>query len=83
MAVLRLCRLGLIKKCSPKVTVQTVYSSPTASLVLTDSSQLTSDSQHLGGDGGVCEFYVADMENLSSGMFSRMCRWMLCCKKQE
>nr|CAD7261960.1 unnamed protein product [Timema shepardi] len=27
------------------------YSSPTAYLVLTDSSQLTSDSQHLGHDG--------------------------------
>nr|CAD7398894.1 unnamed protein product [Timema poppensis] len=29
-----------------------MYSSPMASLVLTDSSQLTSDSQHLGGDWG-------------------------------
>nr|CAD7432701.1 unnamed protein product [Timema monikensis] len=28
------------------------YSSPVASLVLTDSSQLTSDSQHLDGGGG-------------------------------
>nr|CAD7433330.1 unnamed protein product [Timema monikensis] len=29
-----------------------MYSSPVASLVLTDSSQLTSDSQHLGAGGG-------------------------------
>nr|CAD7260345.1 unnamed protein product [Timema shepardi] len=29
------------------------YSSPMASLVLTDSSQLTSDSQHLGGQGDI------------------------------
>nr|CAD7573492.1 unnamed protein product [Timema californicum] len=34
--------------CTTKYRLLLVYSSPMASLVLTDSSQLTSDSQHLG-----------------------------------
>nr|CAD7202042.1 unnamed protein product [Timema douglasi] len=49
--------------------LQLVYSSPMASLVLTDSSQLTSDSQNLGEGYPHCCFYCLSLSHLKSRSF--------------